>query len=157
LILGALAFIIFLWSSNSDNDTWRRIILAGWALRSITLASLVIRWAVAGQAGVCASILAALALHRYEVLLPDSAAVSTIRHLNVGPHSLLLPLAKALKAGKGLRAWIIVSLLSLTTILSQFTSTVLLSDVHRAIVISDLQSSVLPYALNSSRTDTVAN
>ena len=155
LLSGALAFLIFLWSSGSDNYIWRKIILSGWAPRSITLASLAIRWAVGAQASFCASMLAALALHRFQVLLPDAAEVSTIRSLHVGPHSLLLPLFQALRKGKRDALWLLVTMSSLVAIVSQFTSTILLSDVQRVLITSDPYTEVLSYAINSSRDDNI--
>ena len=115
LILATLFFIGFLWFSNDDNDMWRKIILAGWAPRSVTLASLVIRWACRWYA----------------------------------------PASHTAPRTTGSRVLLVATLLTLTTILSQFTSTALLSDVCRASVTSDPQSSESSFAVNASMEDPI--
>lgn len=49
-----VAFIGFLWSNphgNQDNETWFKIVLNGWILKSITISTMVLRVAVSAQAG----------------------------------------------------------------------------------------------------------
>src|SRR4051794_33548605 len=47
--LGSLAFITFLWTADTNNTVWRSIVLSGWTTRSVTIASLALRWATASQ------------------------------------------------------------------------------------------------------------
>jgi len=53
LISGVFGFLSFLWWSNSSNEIWRQIVVDGWATRSVTVASHVIRTCVClhGYAG----------------------------------------------------------------------------------------------------------
>lgn len=49
-----VAFIGFLWSNPNgiqNNETWFKIVLNGWTLRSITISTMVLRVAVSAQAG----------------------------------------------------------------------------------------------------------
>lgn len=102
-ILGTTSFPLFLWCGDIDNHVIRQIVVSGWTARSITLAALVIRWAVAAQATVAASMLAALALYRAHIDLPDRAAASILRYAG-GLHYLILPLFRGFRQRKGTRA-----------------------------------------------------
>jgi hypothetical protein len=128
-ILGCLAFVCFFWASGSGNLLWRHIVLTGWTTRSITIASLLLRWVVCAQAAVCTSMLAAILLQNFEVPLPHAAAVSIMRFENTGPQSLSQLLILTRLRQKGLLVGVIALLMATTTLLLQFTSTALLSDV----------------------------
>ncbi|KAJ3545817.1 hypothetical protein NM208_g2324 [Fusarium decemcellulare] len=129
--LGCLAFLAFLWAADTDNAVWRSIVISGWTTRSITITSLVLRWATAAQAATCTSMLAAILLQKGGVPLPASAAVSIIRFNNTGPWS-LLGMMKAEWYHGSISVGLLTTLLSLTTLSLQFTSTVLLSQVGLA-------------------------
>lgn len=131
LYLGCLAFLTFLWAADTNNAVWRRIVLAGWTTRSVTILSLVLRSTAASQAMTCTSMLAAVLLQAYAVPLPTSAAVSIMRFDNTGPWSLLNSMRAERYYGSVWMALPIV-LLSFTTAALQFTSTILLSQVGRA-------------------------
>jgi hypothetical protein len=126
--LGCLTFLAFLWGANENNSVWRSIVLAGWTARSITITSLVLRWATAAQAATCTSMLAAILLQRGAIPLPVAASVSIMRFNNTGPWSLLGNMKAKWHRGS-VSIGLLTALLVLTTLSLQFTSTVLLSQV----------------------------
>ncbi|RGP80791.1 hypothetical protein FLONG3_1132 [Fusarium longipes] len=126
--LGCLMFLVFLWGASENNHFWRTIVLAGWTARSITITSLVLRWATAAQAVTCTSMLAAILLQTGAVPLPAAASVSIIRVNNPGPWFLLGKMKTHWHRGS-LLVGLLATLLTLTTLSLQFTSTVLLSQV----------------------------
>ncbi|KAF4447978.1 hypothetical protein F53441_8569 [Fusarium austroafricanum] len=126
--LGCLTFLAFLWGADENNTVWRSIVLAGWMARSITITSLVLRWATAAQAAACTSMLAAILLQKGAVPLPAAAAVSIIKFNNTGPWSLLRNMKAKWHRGS-ISVGLLTALLTLTTLSLQFTSTVLLSQV----------------------------
>jgi hypothetical protein len=138
LILASFCFISFLWWSDSDNELWRRIMLRGWATRSVTLASVLIRSAITAQALAATAMLAALALHWHQVTLPDAAAVSLLRFANSGPSSLILPLLR-MRTSHLPSAGLLTVFLATTTILANITSTALLSDLRLDVVPGNLE------------------
>lgn len=125
LCLGCLAFLTFLWMSPESNTVWRTIALSEWTARSITITSLVLRWATTAQAVTCTSALAAVLPQRHAVPLPKAAGLSILRFDNTGPWSLLRRIGTDASMSVGLLA----ALLTLTTLSLQFTSTALLSQV----------------------------
>ncbi|KAH7153377.1 hypothetical protein EDB81DRAFT_931852 [Dactylonectria macrodidyma] len=129
--LGCLAFLAFLWAADTNNTVWRSIVLSGWTTRSVTITSLVLRWATASQAATCTSMLAAILLQKGAVPLPAAAAVSIFRFDNKGPWSLLGKMGVKWYHGSTSIA-LLAAMLSVTTLSLQFTSTVLLSQVGLA-------------------------
>jgi hypothetical protein len=79
LILGAVEFLCFLWFANSGNSFWHSIILQDWLIKAVTISSEVIKQAVTFQLGVAGSILAALALERFQVPLSQLASTLIMR------------------------------------------------------------------------------
>ncbi|RYN73554.1 hypothetical protein AA0120_g12602 [Alternaria tenuissima] len=149
LIFASFCFISFLWWSDSDNDVWRRIMLRGWATRSVTLASLVLRSAITAQALAATAMLAALALHWHQVALPDAAAVSLLRFANPGPSSLILPLLRT-RTSSIPSAGLFTLFLALTTILANITSTALLSDLRLDVIPGNLETVYSSFGVNLS-------
>ena len=149
-ILASFSLISFLWFSDSNNETWRRIMINGWATRSVTLASLVIRASVTTQTFVCTAMLAALALRWHQVPLPHAASVSLLRYSNAGPSSLFLPLL-----GTRLKSFpiagLLVSILVLTTLSCNITSTALLSDMELGMVPGNKETASVHFGANESR------
>ena len=131
ICLGCLAFLTFLWAADTNNTVWRRIILAGWTTRSVTITSLDLRSTAATQAITSTSMLAAVLLEAYTVPLSAAAAVLIMRFDNTGPWSLLNRMRAERYYGS---VWIAlpVVLLSFTALALQFASTALLSQVGRA-------------------------
>jgi hypothetical protein len=125
---GCIAFLTFLWAADTNNTAWRWIILRGWATRSVTIASLVLRWATGLQAVTCTCMIAATLLQVGTVSLSKAAAVSITRFDNTGPWSLLNLMGTEWPSGSTLIS-LLTLLLCLTTLFLQFSSTILLSHV----------------------------
>ncbi|KPM44561.1 hypothetical protein AK830_g2035 [Neonectria ditissima] len=126
----AVGFLCFLWSNPDGNEaskTWFDIVTSGWALKSITITTLILRTAISAQATICTSMLASIVLERHGVFLHAAAPLSALRFINNGPLSLLMALKHTYTQTR-LWAWVTV-LLFCTTVLLQFTSTVLVADI----------------------------
>jgi hypothetical protein len=83
--LGCLAFFTLLWGADTNNAVWRRLIFRDWTTRSITIVSLVLRWATGVQAITCTCMLIATLMKVGTVPLAKPAAVSITRYDNTGP------------------------------------------------------------------------
>lgn len=153
VIAATVAFLGFLWGSASETVAWLRIVLAGWVPRAVTLSSLLVRSIATAQAAICTSILAALALSHFNILLRDSVAATLMQVENTGPYSLAILLLRSLRHGKGLRIGALVLILALSNGLLQFTSTILLSDVTIGIVTNFEQQRTTPYGLSRDGID----
>ncbi|CAN9092863.1 unnamed protein product [Alternaria alternata] len=144
-ILGTAAFIIyitFLWFTASGNKNWKNIALSGWMTRSVAIAAVVLRTSTTVQAGLASSMLAAIALESTTgVALQDLAPLSLMRASSAAPYALLAyP-----KLGRNGPTWVLLvwaAIISITTVLLQFTSTILLADVNAGFIPSGLS----PYA-----------
>jgi hypothetical protein len=97
--LGALAFLIYLWGAGQLNQApdgslappfWRTVVLRGWAIRAVTLTSVVLRQVMVLQAIVCVGMIAALLFENYHFRLVDAARLSTWRAVNGGPLDMLI-------------------------------------------------------------------
>lgn len=129
--LACLTFLTFLWTANTNNTVWRKIVVNEWMTRSVTISSRVLRLTAATQAILATSMLAAVLIQAYAVPLPSAAAVSIMRFDNTDPWSLL----NRMRADRYYESvWIALPalLLSITTVALQFMSTALLSQVGRA-------------------------
>ncbi|KAK6540592.1 hypothetical protein TWF694_007987 [Orbilia ellipsospora] len=70
-VLVCMGWFAFLWWGTTDNSVWHDIIIHDWAVRAISLPTSFLRIAIATQAGSCLSMLAALAVEKAIVPLPD--------------------------------------------------------------------------------------
>ncbi|KAI5460217.1 hypothetical protein BGZ63DRAFT_426157 [Mariannaea sp. PMI_226] len=126
----SIGFLAFLWSNPKGlgaNKTWFRIVLGDWTLKSITIASFIIRTAISTQAAISTSMLASIILERRQVMIYDSAPILALRFVNDGPFSLLFALKNTYRRAQ---IWMSAALLLFgTTLLLQFTSTGLVTDV----------------------------
>ena len=152
LLMASIAFLSFLWWSSNTGLVWRLIVLNDWATRSVTLTSLVIRFAVSTQATLAVSMLAALVLERTRrgVLLRNSVALSIMRYVNTGPLTSMPYLFEGNDSFRGLPLLALALVLTLTTTLSHFTSTILLSDINRGQVIGFASEQTMPIGVNGS-------
>jgi len=100
---------------------------------------------VTTQAALRTSILAAMALQQFCVVLPDSVAASMMQYENTGPLSLTCLLLRSAKHGRGLAITLLAVVLLTSTTLTQFTSTILLSDVTPGLIPDAEQESLTPY------------
>jgi hypothetical protein len=149
-IFGGIAFLGFLWGDHGRSGAWRSIVFTNWATRSITLTSFAIRTSVSVQAGACASMLAAVAFSRANILLPDAAAVSTVRQQSSGIHNLVMPFFRAVQARRAVFLALTVLVLTLTSLAAQFISTILLSDLSQSPSLSDLTKSNTSYTAKTT-------
>jgi hypothetical protein len=154
MLLLALSFLTFLWkgvgATATYNDSkmasaWRTIMMKAWASRVVTLSSLVIRLAIAAQAGVATSMLAALLLERSGVPVHSVAKVSLIRSSNTGPHHLASLFLRTFPRVHGIVVVLILFTMVLSTLLSQFCSTVLLSDLKPAMIVAETNVTAIPF------------
>jgi hypothetical protein len=142
--IAAIAFLWFLWTGDTRNNTWSAIMVNSWATRTVALISLILRTATSIQAGACTSMMAAVILENGLFVLSKAAAVSTLRYVNGGPESLL----KLFLGRVGIRRKISVAAFVLalfcTTTISQFTSTLLLSDLKAGLVPGEFTTQQIP-------------
>jgi hypothetical protein len=145
LLLGSMAFISFLWWSKRTNTTWRKIMLADWATRSVSLSALALRTAISLQAAVATSILASYLLECHGVTLPNLAFISVTRVVNTGPWGLFFTLSKRLGHSTHFVIYLSILLLLCITFAAQFSSTILLSDLALAMVSDFRRNATVEY------------
>ncbi|KAK6511429.1 hypothetical protein TWF481_000346 [Arthrobotrys musiformis] len=75
--IGCMGWFAFLWWGTADNYVWRTIVINDWAVRAISLPSSFFRMAVTLQASQCLSMLAALAIEKSIIPLPDVSLYPT--------------------------------------------------------------------------------
>jgi hypothetical protein len=148
-ILATLAFFVFLWFGTKSNLVWKRIMLADWAVRSVTITASLTRWLVT-QAAFATSMLAGLVLQEPKVALSDSAPLSLMRVSNSGPWGLFLLLSKTCNRSTRFAFYGLALLLTLSTTILQYTSTILLSDFTIAAIQSESQDLLVNYGQNWS-------
>lgn len=151
-ILAPLAFLWYLWTSHADNELWRRIMVAGFCTRVVSLLSMALRTATIFLATACTSMLAAFTLERGLLVLSKVAALSSIRYINGGPHNLMFLFFGGAGFKRKFVTGLFVSVLLITTLLSQLTSTALLSDLRPGLVPGNSQHIQLPFRLNETYT-----
>lgn len=138
LILGAVGFLWFLWTADHRNATWHSIAVRNWITRAVTLSSVVVRTSVSLQATAGTSMLAGLALENAQILILHLASVSMMRSANAGPYMLLWLMFKAFL--KDRQRWrrcllpLLILVLSIIQLLTEFTSTTLLSDLKQGTI-----------------------
>ncbi len=137
LILVPIAFLAFMWSvsinqyvSGSQPSLWIRIVEGDYTARVITLATVVMRAAVAAQLCVFAAIMAALILEQGGAYATDFPLLSMIRCANNGPQALIWHVCHTITTSTGsqLGYSVIIIIAILNAIALQFTSTILLAD-----------------------------
>ncbi|KAI9859413.1 MAG: Mitochondrial outer membrane protein iml2 [Trichoglossum hirsutum] len=143
-ILASVMFLTFVWFSSSNNKTWRRVAVANWFTRVVTISALILRAAASFQAALATSMLACLAMENAQVLLFDAISVSVMRSIWPAPYSFTWVMLKAFgKSPQRWRLWrkMVVPglgvLLVTTTLLIQFSSTVLLSDLSTQMIVGN--------------------
>lgn len=134
-ILGVAGFLGFFWFAGLDNHIWHKIMIAGWATRAVTIATLVLRLAIDLQVGIAAAMLAAVLLESCSVQLHAAAKASIMRATAPQPR-LMLDLVPGIigpkwtSTSRGPASCIAaILLLVLTTTALQFCSTILLTDL----------------------------
>ncbi|KAF5565294.1 hypothetical protein FNAPI_1712 [Fusarium napiforme] len=123
----ATSFIIL------ESEAWRRFMLSGRATQSITLMSVLIRWAIGTLAAITTSMAASIALELHGVPTSALAEISIARFTNSGPQSF-----KNMLPGTTFRPWLRILMICLFALLgaSQFASTLLVSDLRELTILS---------------------
>jgi hypothetical protein len=138
VLLAAIGFLTFLWFGNWTNHTWNIIASRNWVTRSVSLTALAVRTAVSLQAGVTTSMLASVALEQMEVHIFSAASISSMRNTTSGPHFFTWSMLTAAWKRRHFREWMLIPtlavVLTITTVLVQFTSTALLADLSPGVI-----------------------
>ncbi|KAH7095583.1 hypothetical protein FB567DRAFT_512918 [Paraphoma chrysanthemicola] len=140
-------FLAFLWYGHANNQTWNKIMVYGWATRSIAVAALVLRTAVDLQAALGSAILASLLLESgFGVQLHQVAGLSSMRAGGTSPWSFawyaMEGLWRSVSHGRRFRGlYLVGGCLLLTSSLLQFASTLLLSDLRTGPLVADVSMS----------------
>lgn len=87
--LAVVGFLAFLWVADLNNGVWHRIMVTGWATRSVSVSTLILRSAIDLQAGVAAAMLAAIILESSSIVIRHAAKVSSMRASSPQPRALL--------------------------------------------------------------------
>ena len=137
LLLLISAYVRFLWWGQ-DTVLWRKIALHNWIATSVTLCSLVIRWIVIAQAGLCTAVVARAILRNGApiVIVPDLAIHKVGKS---GPIDLVTTVSQHATA-IAKPALILIMTLCVTTLFLQLTSTMLVSDLDQSYVEESLNT-----------------
>ncbi|KAJ9144681.1 hypothetical protein NKR23_g5749 [Pleurostoma richardsiae] len=147
-ILAVMAFITFLWTGEGEAGgesapaLWRWIMLQQFITQAITLSTVLMRIAITAQASIYTSMVAAVMLEKHGVPLSRVAEVSVIRSSNDGPFRLAWLLLKS--ARKSAIQSILIVVLLLTAVATQFSSTILVSDLDFSDLVDDPGNETLP-------------
>jgi hypothetical protein len=133
-IFAAVSMLSFLWWVDHSNRAWKKIVLHNWLSRTETLCASVIRIAIAYQAALTTSMLAAIVLSQQRPLLHLSASLSVMRFVNTGPRSIVQLFGRDWRTLSH-KIWIIGLALTCTTAITQFGSTILISDLHGDLIV----------------------
>ncbi|KAF6815034.1 hypothetical protein CPLU01_14248 [Colletotrichum plurivorum] len=134
-LASAASFITWLWWAPRDGTSWRSWVLAENRTQlSITFASLIIRTAIGVLASVATAMIASVVIERHGVSLQAVAQLSITRYASSGPLSLGPLVLK--DPILDTRARVIILLLILTTLSTQFTSSLLTLDLEGRDVVS---------------------
>jgi hypothetical protein len=129
VVIGAVGFLLFLWSGTVDNMVWQAIMIREWGTRAVTITALAVRTSVGLQAGIAVAMLASLLLESSSgTKLVHAPAMSIARATEAVSVFLLQPIWSGLSPGNAFYS-AVLTLLIATSILLQFGSTVLVSDM----------------------------
>jgi hypothetical protein len=131
--IAIVGFLAALWQYGNDptkgSHAAHAIAIDGYMVKAITLSSVVLRLAVALQAGICTSLAAALLLESNKVPLPDLLHFGAIRSINSGPPALMYPIGRQLRVYMRTLPAVLMVVIFLTTTASQLGSTILVLDL----------------------------
>ncbi|KAF5572847.1 hypothetical protein FPANT_12769 [Fusarium pseudoanthophilum] len=133
VLVEAIIFLSWLWFEDRKSEAWRQFMLSGRATQSITLMSVLIRWAIGTLAAITTSMAASIALELHGVPMSALAEISIARFTNSGPQSL-----KKMLPGTTFRPWLRILMICLFALVgaSQFASTLLVSDLRELTILS---------------------
>lgn len=160
VIIAIVIFLNFLWQSGTVDPSlgygWAHAIaLKSATVKVITLSSVVLRLAVALQAGICTSMAAALILERNRVPLADLLHFAAIRSLSSSPPAILYPIGRQFRFYMRSLPAVLIFLIFLSATLLQLTSFLLVVDMGP----QTLESAPYPLVMNftnSKDTDDIA-
>jgi hypothetical protein len=136
--LGIVGFLTSLWQYGNNpikgSPAVHKLAIDGFMVKAITLSSVVLRLAVALQAGICTSLAAALLLESNNVPLPDLLYFGAIRSINSGPPALMYPIGRQLRVYMRTLPAVVMVVIFLTTTASQLGSTILVLDLSPDII-----------------------
>lgn len=87
--LAIVGFLTFLWFADIQNTVWLKIMVTSWSTRSVSISTLVLRFAIDLQAAIAGAMLASILMESYSILLRDAAKVSTMRASYPQPRAFL--------------------------------------------------------------------
>lgn len=158
VILLSIAFLAFVWvvamKQNSTENLprlWIDIVRKDWTSRVVTVATLLVRAALAAQLCVFAAIMAALILERVGASNEDFPMLSMIRCANTGPQALIWNVAHTITTGSQLKYSLIIVITILNALALQFMSTLLLADFRNTLVVLDDHKQIIHWGIDESR------
>ncbi|KAI2620289.1 hypothetical protein GGS26DRAFT_570893 [Hypomontagnella submonticulosa] len=151
-----LGLLAILWagkgpgSGETASSSWRSIVLRGWVTEAVTLCSLVIQVCTSAQALICTSLAAATILETTGVPLSQVAEFSTMRGANDGPWRLVyLIFTSSIRKFLSPQP-LMMLVLFLGTIATQFASTILVTDLDVASITGSANQTQLNLTLSDS-------
>jgi hypothetical protein len=164
-ILLAVYTLSYMWWPYGREDPsrfWNRLVSLDYIPQIITICSAVIRVSVSVHCLLCCGMIASISLTRRQVLFQDAAAISIARCEPSGPFSILLPLFLGttrkinipqrpalhnVKSSGGQRyiCFVLITVVALLSVTTQFTSTILLYDLGKSNVPGRIQNENVTY------------
>lgn len=163
-IILPIAFLAFMWSvsinqslTGHQSHLWVKIVASDWTARVVTLATVLMRAAIAAQLCVFAAIMAALILERAGTYTQDFPLLSMIRCANNGPQALIWHVWHTITTttGSQLGYCILIIIAILNAVALQFTSTILLVDFREQYVILGRQQGAVWWGNSDDSASTV--
>jgi hypothetical protein len=160
-ILLSVAFLAFVWAVAMKQSRtphlpglWIDIVRRDWTSRVVTMATILVRAALAAQLCVFAAIMAALILERVGASNEDFPMLSMIRCANTGPQALIWNVMHTITTGSQLRYSLIIVITILNALALQFMSTLLLAGFGNTLVVLDDHKEVINWGVDQSRDPT---
>lgn len=144
LILATLGFLAFLWFAGPKSRLWHEVITRDWLVKAVTISTEIIKQAVTFQLGVVSAMLAALALERFQVPLPQVASISMMR-AGTGSGQLL-----SLSKHRFHRQCFKTTQIGITTLILTATTIFALIQAISIVLISDIGLEPIPGKANST-------
>jgi len=162
LAVYTLSYMWWPYGREDPSRFWNRLVSLDYIPQIITICSAIIRVSVSVHCLLCCGMIASISLTRRQVLFQDAAAISIARCEPSGPFSILLPLFLGttrkinipqrpaphnIKSSGGLRylCFVLITVVALISITTQFTSTILLYDLGKRNVPGRIQNETVTY------------
>lgn len=158
IILLSVAFLAFVWivamrqsTTNNLPRLWIDIVRKDYTSRVVTIATLLVRVALAAQLCVFAAIMAALILERVGASNEDFPMLSMIRCANTGPQALIWNVFHTVTHGTQLGYSFVIVVTILNALALQFMSTMLLADFGNPLVVLDPKKNAVVWGIDESQ------